>query len=69
MTTLQLGLMYGGATLLILFSGMPIAFALGAVATLFMLTFMPCNVAKVMRCTSRAWIVAETAWAFCSNQN
>ena len=41
MTTLQLGLMYGGATLLILFSGMPIAFALGAVATLFMLTFMP----------------------------
>jgi len=41
MTTLQLGLMYGGATLLILFSGMPIAFALGAVATVFMMIFMP----------------------------
>jgi tripartite ATP-independent transporter DctM subunit len=41
MTTLQLGLLYGGATLLILFSGMPIAFALGTVATLFMLAFMP----------------------------
>ncbi|HUN67372.1 MAG TPA: TRAP transporter large permease [Burkholderiales bacterium] len=41
MTTLQLGLLYGGTTLLILFSGMPIAFALGAVATLFMLVFMP----------------------------
>ena len=41
MTTLQLGMLYGGATLLILFSGMPIAFALGAVATLFMVVFMP----------------------------
>jgi C4-dicarboxylate transporter DctM subunit len=41
MTTLQLGLLYGGATLLILFSGMPIAFALGAIATVFMLMFMP----------------------------
>jgi len=41
MTTLQLGLLYGGTTLLILFSGMPIAFALGTVATIFMLFFMP----------------------------
>ena len=41
MSTLQIGLMYGGATLLALFSGMPIAFALGGVATLFMLGFMP----------------------------
>lgn len=41
MTTLQLGLMYGGATLLVLFSGIPIAFGLGLVATLFMLAFMP----------------------------
>jgi len=40
-TTLQLGLLYGGTTLLFLFSGMPIAFALGTVATLFMLGFMP----------------------------
>src|SRR6195256_4994047 len=36
-----MGLLYGGATLLILFSGMPIAFALGTVATIFMLFFMP----------------------------
>jgi tripartite ATP-independent transporter DctM subunit len=41
MSTLQVGLLYGGATLLILFSGMPIAFALGSVATVFMLAFMP----------------------------
>jgi tripartite ATP-independent transporter DctM subunit len=41
MDTLQIGLLYGGATLVALFSGMPIAFALGGVATLFMLFFMP----------------------------
>ena len=41
MSTLQIGLLYGGATLLILFSGMPIAFGLGAVATVFMMIFMP----------------------------
>jgi len=41
MSTLQIGLMYGGATVVALFSGMPIAFALGGVATLFMLVFMP----------------------------
>jgi C4-dicarboxylate transporter DctM subunit len=41
MNPLQLGLLYGGATLAALFSGIPIAFALGGVATLFMLVFMP----------------------------
>lgn len=41
MTTIQLGLMYGGATLVALFSGIPIAFALGGVATVFMALFMP----------------------------
>ena len=41
MSTLQIGLLYGGATLLVLFSGMPIAFGLGTVATLFMIAFMP----------------------------
>ncbi len=41
MSTLQIGLMYGAATLVALFSGMPIAFALGGVATLFMVGFMP----------------------------
>jgi tripartite ATP-independent transporter DctM subunit len=43
MTVLSIGLLYGGATLLVMFSGMPIAFALGAVATLFMLYFMPAS--------------------------
>src|SRR3954447_3274243 len=41
MDTLQIGLLYGAATLIALFSGMPIAFALGGVATVFMLGFMP----------------------------
>ena len=41
MTTLQIGLLYGGATIVALFSGMPIAFALGGVATVFMVIFMP----------------------------
>ena len=41
MTTLQTGLLYGAATLVALFSGMPIAFALGGVAIVFMLGFMP----------------------------
>ncbi len=41
MGTGTIGLMYGGATLLALFSGIPIAFALGGVATVFMMLFMP----------------------------
>ena len=41
MSALQTGLLYGGATLVALFSGMPIAFALGGVAVTFMLFFMP----------------------------
>jgi len=41
MSTLQVGLLYGGATFAALFSGIPIAFALGGVATLFMMAFMP----------------------------
>src|SRR5437899_1925553 len=41
MTILSIGLLYGGATLVVMFSGMPIAFALGAVATIFMIAFMP----------------------------
>src|ERR1700755_3531059 len=41
MSTLAIGLLYGSATLLVMFAGMPIAFALGAVATIFMLMFMP----------------------------
>ena len=41
MSVLAIGLLYGGATLFVLFSGIPIAFALGTVATAFMLLFMP----------------------------
>ncbi len=41
MGTGALGLLYGGATLVALFSGIPIAFALGGVATIFMMVFMP----------------------------
>jgi len=41
MTVLSIGLLYGAATLIVMFIGMPIAFALGAVATLFMIVFMP----------------------------
>ncbi len=41
MTTAAIGLLYGVATLVAMFAGMPIAFALGAVATLFMIAFMP----------------------------
>ena len=36
MTVLSIGLLYGAATLVVMFAGMPIAFALGAVATVFM---------------------------------
>jgi tripartite ATP-independent transporter DctM subunit len=41
MTLLQIGLLFGGSTLVVLFSGIPIAFALGTVATVFMVAFMP----------------------------
>src|SRR5450755_4619929 len=41
MSMLALGLLYGGVTLLVMFSGMPIAFSLGSVAVAFMFFFMP----------------------------
>ena len=48
MTTLQIGLLFAGVTFILLFSGMPIAFAVGGVALAFMLAFMPeANVALV----------------------
>ena len=43
MSILSLGLLFGGATLVVMFSGMPIAFALGFVAVLFMAAFMPAS--------------------------
>jgi C4-dicarboxylate transporter DctM subunit len=43
MSELGIGLAYGAATLLVMFSGMPIAFALGTVAVAFMYLFMPAS--------------------------
>jgi C4-dicarboxylate transporter DctM subunit len=41
MSVLALGLLFGGVTLAMMFTGMPIAFALGSVAVVFMYFFMP----------------------------
>src|SRR5689334_24344620 len=41
MTVLGIGISYGVATLVAMFAGMPIAFALGAVAVVFMALYMP----------------------------
>jgi C4-dicarboxylate transporter DctM subunit len=41
MSELTMGVLYGVATLVMMFSGMPIAFALGTVAVTFMYFFMP----------------------------
>ncbi len=41
MSVASTGLMYGAGTLVLMFTGMPIAFALGLIAILFMLGFMP----------------------------
>ncbi len=41
--TAQIGIAYCVATLLVMFSGIPIAFALGVVATSFMILFMPAS--------------------------
>ncbi len=43
MSMLALGLLFGGVTLLVMFSGMPIAFSLGFVAIGFMYFFMPAS--------------------------
>ena len=43
MTVFGIGVSYGLATLFAMFSGMPIAFALGAVATVFMFWLMPAS--------------------------
>src|ERR1700681_2648091 len=43
MSVLALGLLFGAVTLVVMFSGMPIAFALGFVAILFMYCFMPAS--------------------------
>src|SRR3977135_3059923 len=43
MSVLPLGLLFGGVTLVVMFSGMPIPFALVFVAILFMSVFMPAS--------------------------
>jgi tripartite ATP-independent transporter DctM subunit len=43
MTPLAIGLLFGAVTLVVMFSGMPIAFSLGAVAVGFMYFFMPAS--------------------------
>ena len=43
MSEWAIGLSYGAATLLVMFAGMPIAFALGSVAVSFMVFFMPAS--------------------------
>ena len=41
MSVLAIGLFYGGATIAVMMAGVPIAFALGLVAVIFMMFFMP----------------------------
>ena len=56
MTVLGIGISYGLATLFAMFSGMPIAFALGAVAVVFMGIFMPAaSLDTVTRMSTRKW--------------
>ncbi len=43
MSMLALGMLFGAVTLIVMFSGMPIAFALGSVAIGFMYFFMPAS--------------------------
>ena len=43
MSVLALGLLFGAVTLVVMFSGMPIAFSLGFVALVFMAGFMPAS--------------------------
>ena len=58
MSTLHIGLLYAAATFAMLFSGVPIAFALGSVALAFMLIFMP---------SATVGIVAETIYSELDN--
>ena len=43
MSVLATGLLFAGATLIVMFAGVPIAWALGAVASVFMFLFMPAS--------------------------
>ncbi len=58
MSTLEIGILYTIATVLIMFSGVPIAFAVGTVALIFMFVFMP---------MSQVLIVAENIYSELNN--
>jgi tripartite ATP-independent transporter DctM subunit len=58
MSTLQVGILFGLATFVALFSGMPIAFAVGGVALVFMLIYMP---------VETVGLVAETLYSELDN--
>jgi len=58
MSTLQVGILFGIATFVALFSGMPIAFAVGGVALVFMLLYMP---------SETVGLVAETLYSELDN--
>jgi tripartite ATP-independent transporter DctM subunit len=58
MSTLQIGILFGVATFVALFSGMPIAFAVGSVALVFMLLYMPAETVG---------LVAETLYSELDN--
>lgn len=58
MSTLEIGILYTIATVLIMFSGVPIAFAVGTVALIFMFVFMP---------MSQVLIVAESIYSELNN--
>ena len=58
MSTLQVGILFGIATFVALFSGMPIAFAVGGVALVFMLIYMP---------VETVGLVAETLYSELDN--
>jgi tripartite ATP-independent transporter DctM subunit len=57
-STLQIGVFFGIATFFALFSGMPIAFAVGSVALMFMLIYMPAETVG---------LVAETLYSELDN--
>jgi len=58
MSTLQIGVLFGIVTFVALFSGMPIAFAVGGVALTFMLIYMPAETVG---------LVAETLYSELDN--
>ena len=68
MTVLGIGISYGIATLVAMFSGMPIAFALGAVAVVFMAIYMPgARSIPSRRMSMRKWPRSRCCRSRCSS--